>query len=248
MTIMSRHPVVPLFLVLLAVYASATTACAQPILSAGEHAQLEIRQAGAHSIRITLKPSTYAGDLPFSPALIDRPYPSPALVVKDLSAPVKKQVGGLVVEISPAPLTVTVTTRDGLPVQRLIFGDSALSFALDDAPVLGLGEGGHKPQPGVNWRTAPIEFDRRGRWQDMQPRWQSDAYGSRNPVPLLIGTKGWALFVATPWGQIDLQAAGDGVFIPWQPTPKDTIQQNEHNQGLAQAKGLPPAGSVVPGL
>ena len=221
---------------------------AQPLTTAGAPAQLVIRQAGEHSIRITLKPQGDADDLPFSPALVDRPYPSPVLTLKELAAPVKKQVGDLVVEVSPSPLTVTVTTKDGQPIQRLVFGDSTLSFVLDAAPVLGLGEGGHKPQPGINWRTAPIEFDRRGRWQDMQPRWQSDSYGSRNPVPLLIGTSGWALFVACPWGQMDLQAADHGVFIPWKPTAKDTIQQNEHNQGLAQAKGLPPASSVTPGL
>jgi hypothetical protein len=34
---------------------------------------------------------------------------------------------------------------------------------------------------------------RRGRLHQMQPRWQGDAYGSRNPVPLLVGTSGWGL-------------------------------------------------------
>ena len=224
------------------------TALAQPILSAGTPAQLVIREAGAHSLRITLKPLSDPETLPFSPALVDRPYPSPVIALKEVSTPISKPVGDFLVTVTLAPLTVTVTKKDGTPVQRLVFGDSTLSFALDDAPVLGLGEGGHKPQPGIPWRTAPIEFDRRGRWQDMQPRWQSDAYGSRNPVPLLIGTKGWALFIATPWGQIDLQAADHGVFIPWKPTAKDTTQQNERNQGLALAKGLPPANSVVPGV
>ncbi|HEY4107620.1 TIM-barrel domain-containing protein [Puia sp.] len=224
------------------------TALAQPILSAGAPARLSIREAGAHSVRITLEPLSDTAALPFSPALVDYPYPSPVLALTDISAPVTRPVGDLVVKVTPAPLTVTVMTKDGSPVQRLVFGDSTLTFALDDAPVLGLGEGGHKPQPGVSWRTAPIEFDRRGRWQDMQPRWQSDAYGSRNPVPLLIGTKGWALFIATPWGQIDMQAADHGVFHPWKPTARDTTQQNEHNQGLALAKGLPPAASVIPGV
>ena len=224
------------------------TALGQPILSGRLPAQLLIREAGAHSIRITLKPLSYSDTLPYSPALVDRPYPQVSIALKEIANPVNRTVGDFLVKVTYAPLTVTVSRKDGSPVQRLIFGDTTLSFALDDAPVLGLGEGGHKPQPGVPWRTAPIEFDRRGRWQDMQPRWQSDAYGSRNPVPLLIGTKGWALFIATPWGQLDLQAAGYGVFIPWKPVSNDTIQQNEHNQGLALAKGLPPAKSVVPGL
>jgi len=220
-----------------------------PLTTAGVPAQLEIRQAGEHSIRITLKPLSFREGLPYSPALVERKYPAPVLTLTQLPAPVKKQVGTLWVEVSPSPLTINVTTSTGTPVQRLIFNDdNTLTFALHDAPVLGMGEGGHKSEPGIPWRTAPIEFDRRGRLQEMQPRWQGDAYGSRNPVALMIGTDGWALFVATPWGQVDLQAADHGVYLPWTPTTKDTVPQNEHNQGLAQAKGLPPASSVVPGL
>jgi alpha-glucosidase len=226
----------------------AATTIGQPILTAGAPAQLTIREAGAHSVRITLKPQSDTTDLPYNPALAGRPYPSPVITLKEITSPVSQTVGSLLVQVTPAPLTVTVTTKAGTLIQRIVFGDTSLSFALDEDPVLGLGEGGHKPQPGVNWRTAPIEFDRRGRWQDMQPRWQSDAYGSRNPVPLLIGTKGWALFIATPWGQFDLQAAGHGIFLPWKPTTKDTTQQNEHNQGLALAKGLPPAAAIIPGV
>ena len=237
------------YLLLLLTAFAANTLSAQPITTAGEPAQLEIRQAGEHSIRIVLKPQSYKDELPFSPALVERTYPAPAIVLKALTAPVKKQVGPLMVEVTPSPLTVTVTTAGGVPVQKLIFNtDNTLSFALHDAPVLGMGEGGHKAVPGIPWRTAPIEFDRRGRLQDMQPRWQGDSYGSRNPVALMIGTDGWALFVATPWGQVDLRSADHGIYLPWQPTAKDTVQQNEHNQQQAMAKGVPPAASVVPGL
>ncbi|HEV9038105.1 MAG TPA: TIM-barrel domain-containing protein [Puia sp.] len=221
---------------------------AQPILSAGAPAELSIREAGTHSLRITLKPLTDTVDLPFTPALADRHWPAPVIDLKEVSSPVRKQVGDLQVEVTASPLTVTVSTKDGAPVQRLVFDDSTLSFALDEAPVLGLGEGGHRPVRGGNWRKASIEFDRRGRLQDMQPRWQGDAYGSRNPVPLLIGTKGWALFVANPWGEIDLRNPDHGIYLPWKPTAADTVQQNERNQSLALAKGLPPASSVIPGL
>ena len=221
---------------------------AQPITTVGVPAQLLIRPAGAHSLRVTLKPLTDSVDLPYNPALADRHWDTPVIDLKEIPAAVRKQVGDLLVEVTPAPLTITVSTKDGTPVQTLVFGDSTLSFLLDDAPVLGLGEGGPKPTRGSNWRKAPIEFDRRGRLLNMQPRWQGDAYGSRNPVSLLIGTKGWALFVANPWGAIDLRDAGHGVYHPWIPIPADTTQQNERNQGLALAKGLPPATSVIPGL
>jgi len=230
-------------------FVQATVVHAQSLTTAGVPAQLTIRQAGEHSIRVTLKPAGLPEEAPFTPALIERKYPAPVLILTELAAPVKKLAGDLYVEVRPDPLTIIVTTRQGEPVQQLVFrSDNTLSFVLHDAPVLGLGEGGHKPVPGVNWRTAPIEFDRRGRFQEMQPRWQSDAYGSRNPVPLLIGTEGWGLFVASPWVQIDLQDKDQGIFLPWKPTAKDSIQQNEKNQGLAQSKGLPPASSVIPGL
>jgi len=227
----------------------ATTVNAQPITAAGAPAQLAIRQAGEHSIRITLKPLSYKEEFPWSPALTERSYPAPVILLTELKGPVKKRVGALLVEVSPSPLTVKVTTPSGEPIQQLVFNeDNTLSFAIHDAPILGMGEGGHKQPPGVNWREQPIEFDRRGRMQDMQPRWQGDAYGSRNPVALMVGTDGWALFVATPWGQVDMQPSDHGTYIPWKPTLRDTAQQNERNQQLAQSKGIPPANSVVPGV
>lgn len=226
---------------------AATRLEAQSITTAGAPARLVIRQAGEHSIRVTLKPVSFREEFPFSPALIERSYPAPVITLTELTAPVRKQVGSMMVNVSPNPLTVTVTTLKGEPVQKLVFNDdNTLSFALGDAPVLGMGEGG--PKPKRDWRNTPIEFDRRGRLFAMQPRWQGDAYGSRNPVALMVGTSGWALFVATPWGQVDLSTKEEGRYIPWKPTDKDTVQQNERNQQLAQAKGIPPAKSVVPGL
>ena len=234
---------------LLLLFVQATAIRAQSITSAGLPAQLAIRQAGEHSIRVTLKPLSFAGDYPATPSLVEREYPAPAIVLTELSGSIKKQVGELTVEVRPDPLTIIVTSNKGEPIQKLVFrDDNTLTFALQDAPILGMGEGGHKPVSGINWRTAPIEFDRRGRFQEMQPRWQSDAYGSRNPVPLLIGTEGWGLFVASPWVQVDLLQKEQGIFLPWKPTAKDSVQQNEKNQGLAQSKGLPPASSVIPGL
>ena len=45
---------------------------AQQITVAGQPAQLDIRAAGEHSIRITLKPLSYKEDFPSTPALADR--------------------------------------------------------------------------------------------------------------------------------------------------------------------------------
>jgi alpha-glucosidase/alpha-D-xyloside xylohydrolase len=237
---------------------TAATVAAAEIRANNEPAQLDIRPAGQHSIRVTLRPLSFKPDFPLTPALADREYPAPSISLREISQPTKARVGGLVVEVLPAPLAIVATTADGKPIQKVVFeDDGTLSFQLGGQPVLGLGEGG--PLPRGNFRTLPIEFDRRGRLEDMRPRWQSDAYGSRNPVALLIGTEGWGLFIATPWGQVDLRDPSRGVFSPWQPpqpAPAPSADgQDEPKRGkkgranlTAQLQGRPPVASIVPGV
>lgn len=225
----------------------ATDADAQKIMTAGQPAQLDIRPAAGHGIRITLKPLSYTAAFPFSPALSGYHSPAPVTSIRSLVKTIKKKVGTLYVEIAPNPLTVTVTNGAGEPVQRFVFSnDGKLLFRLDDKPVLGMGEGGPKPERGSNWRSLPVQFDRRGQYDSMQPRWQSDAYGSRNPVAMLAGTGGWGVFVVSPWVQVDLRDKEHAAFIPWQPAAHQ--QQDQKNQQLNQGKGLPPSDSIVPGL
>jgi len=224
---------------------------AQQITTAGKPAQLEIRPAGDHSVRITLAPIGVDRNALNNPAVAARAYPAAAMSLRELkgSATVTKRIGTLNVAVRGDPLTVTVSNAHGDPIQKLVFeGDGTLSFALSDQPVLGMGEGGPKPEAGKNWRTEPIQFDRNGHADTMEPRWQSDAYGSRNPVAMLVGTEGWGVFVATPWVQVDLRDKRRGIFTPWQPSGQAARPQNQTNQGLSQGKGLPPADKVVPGL
>ena len=221
---------------------------AQNITTAAQPAQLDIRVAGENSIRITLKPVSFKENFPFTPAVVEGPYPAPTISLREISKPVKKKVGSLNVEVLSSPLTVIVRNAKGNLIQTLIFNDDGnLSFALNDQPVLGMGEGGPRPQRGTNWRTQPIQFDRRGVMDSMQPRWQSDAYGSRNPVAMLIGTEGWGLFVATPWVHVDLRNKERGIFIPWRYSG-DTTPQNARNQQLSFSKGIHPADKNIPGL
>ena len=79
-------------------------------------------------------------------------------------------------------------------------------FHLGDGPVLGLGEGG--PQ-----------FDRRGsvdRMRSGQGGYRLRTHGGRVPVPWLIGTAGWAMFVHQPYGTFDLTGS-DGRFTRFGP-------------------------------
>ncbi len=232
-----------------AVLASAATVRAQQITAVGQPAELDVRAAGEHSIRVTLEPVSYAADFPFTPALVERDYPAPVISLREITAPVSRRVGNLNVEVRPDPLTLVVTDARGRTVQNLVFErDGRLSFRIGDAPVLGLGEGGPRPARGEDWRARPVQFDRRGSYFRMQPRWQSDAYGSRNPAAMLVGTGGWGLFMATPWVEVDLRDPERGVLIPWKPPQGAEVPQNERSQGENRDKGKPPVDSIVPGL
>ena len=239
----------PLVAVMATVATHAQSPKSHAITAAGQPAQLDIRQAGEHSVRVTLKPLSFKADVPSTPAVADRKYPTPAISLREIKAPVRKRVGSLDVDVKPDPLTVVVTNAAGRRLQELVFeADGSLSFALDAQPVLGLGEGGPRPEKGKPYREQPVQFDRRGALDTMEPRWQSDMYGSRNPVAMMLGTSGWGLFVSTPWVHVDLRRSDRGAFIPFTPTGKEQTPQTQGNQQQNLGKGLPPFDAIVPGL
>ena len=137
---------------------------ARPITAAGKPAVLDVRAAASGSLRITLRPAGFAPDFPVTPVLPERDYPAPALSLRELDAPVTAEVAGLAVEVRPEPLSVVVRGNDGALIQALTWeDDGAVSFPLDDQPVLGMGEGGPATPAGRDWRREMVEFDRRGR-------------------------------------------------------------------------------------
>jgi alpha-glucosidase (family GH31 glycosyl hydrolase) len=237
-------------IVVVMVCTAARVAAAQTtITSAGAPAQLDVRPVGPMSIRVTLRPLAAAESLLATPGLAERQYLPPAISVRVLYGQTQARVGSLVVTVKANPLTVTAVNPRGERVQELVFEpDGTVSFPLDGDPVLGMGEGGPRPEQGPNWREQPVQFDRRGRLDEMEPRWQSGMYGSRNPVPMLVGTHGWALFVATPWVQVDLRNPARGVFLPWVPADSARAPQSTRNQGRDLNKGRPPVDAIVPGL
>jgi len=207
---------------------------------------LEIRESGRGSIRITLKPDGMKGELTYTPVLADKDYPEPAISVCEIDGMLKAKAGKFDVTVLAEPLRVAVYNNTGRLIQELSFReDGSVSFILDDNPVLGMGEGG--PRMGRGWQNEKIEFDRRGRLHKMEPRWQANAYGSRNPVAMLAGTGGWGLFVASPWVQVDLTDDKKGVFIPRREMGSETEVQNRVNQQQNSGKGIPPADSYIPG-
>src|SRR5438067_1801084 len=149
------HP----FLAVLAGLLSHAMASAQPLTAAGQPAQLDVRVAGASSIRVTLKPVGFKDNYPYSPALAERSYPAAELSLREIVTPVKTKIGNFEVEVRPHPLTLLVKNAAGERVQELVFdNDGNLSFRLSDQPVLGMGEGGPRPERGKPWREQPIQF------------------------------------------------------------------------------------------
>ncbi|HYV34772.1 MAG TPA: TIM-barrel domain-containing protein [Gemmataceae bacterium] len=197
---------------LLGTIIAAPAARAAEITRGGQPAELTITSAGAHSVRVTLKPVGMA--LPPSPSLLDLEIKNPVINLRTIEKPVKARVGALDVEVSPSPLTVLVKSATGREIQKLVFDEKTgkVSFNIGDAPVLGLGEGGQ--QPGKGGGPAGVQFDRRGRLDVMRPGWGSGTLGSRNPIAILVGTDGWGLFVSSPWVQVDLRDKAKGIFIP----------------------------------
>lgn len=206
---------------------------------------LEIGSVSDNALRIVLRP--VGSDYIKPPFIEPNLYERPTLRIHRIDNVIQKIFGDLSVEIRPNPLRIDITNTQGQFIQEISFLENGeMAFVLDSLPVLGMGEGGPKPDQEIDWRQLDVEYDRKGRLHHMKPRWQSDAYGSRNPVPLLIGTRGWGLFVANPWVQVDLTSPERGVLIPLD-RPDAVTPQNQKNQGLDIGKGIPPKTSIVPG-
>src|SRR5690242_10404358 len=129
---------------LLALVAAGCSGRAVQITRAGQPAQLDIRPAAEHSIRVTLAPVSYEGKLPFTPSLAaDRTPADPVLSLREVGDPVERTVGKLRVTVRARPLTVELRDSAGTSIQKLTFDDSGkVSFDIGGSPVLGMGEGG----------------------------------------------------------------------------------------------------------
>ncbi len=172
-------------------------------------AHLVIQQSGPHSIRIKL--SNKPGDENDAPD-------NPAFIAHDWGKPIPLHAGhasvsGLNIQVSYDPLTISITNKSNTVSQTFTVDQQTgqLSFGIDDGPVLGLGEGNEK-------------FDKRDSLYQMkngQVNREDKMWIASIPVPFLIGTKGWAFFIATPTGQVDLTGKV-GKFIP-NPSARDFV-------------------------
>jgi alpha-glucosidase (family GH31 glycosyl hydrolase) len=174
----------------------AGTALANPILFSGQNAFLEITQITDDTVRVTLKASD-GGSLE-SPVLTPRDWPAPALKVTELNGERTLRLKRQVISLKPSPLTIKISTPNREFTQQLVFDDKqgSVTFRMSDGPVLGLGGGGS-------------QFDRKGSFDPMTSGHRAGEYqifGSRVPIPFVIGTEGWGLFFHRPYnGSFDFR-------------------------------------------
>jgi alpha-glucosidase/alpha-D-xyloside xylohydrolase len=209
------------------------------VLPADQQRIVEIREAGTHCLRITIKPRELKDYLPYHPALAEPGNIKPDFVCSDTDERQKFEFRNMSLTIFYGN-EIIVKNEAGDLIQKIVMNaDGGFSFQAGLAPILGMGEGGPEAGDGTDWRTLPVEYDRRGRIHQMEPRPQGDAYGSRNPVPLLMGTDGWALYVNAPWGIFDLRDSTQGVFKPVQ-YPQQHDPHDQNSQVLMDESGIPP--------
>lgn len=205
----ANFSVFPLFFTLLfsVVFLCMSALASTPIRFAGNPAELTLSQVSDRSVRIQLSPLDEQGrPQAAAPSTVLVPFTTvEKLRVRELESDKELRVGGLRVSIHPRPLTISLRRTDGKLIQELVVNDTdgtnSISFHTD-APVLGLGEGDQ-------------QFERRGYYYRMRngqyAPWLA-THGATIPVPFLIGTDGWAMFIHQPWGVFDLRD-GKGRFL-----------------------------------
>jgi alpha-glucosidase/alpha-D-xyloside xylohydrolase len=184
---------------------------AAPLRYAGRDVELTLTAVSDRTVRVTLTAKDRSSDarrLDDGPVLAPHRWPQPFLSDSRLPETSTVELKGLRITVKTAPLTIEVSTNTGRIVKRLVFDEltGMVTFRLGAGPVLGLGGGG-------------AQFDRRGSFDPMTNGHRAGEYqifGSRVPIPFLIGTDGWGLFVHRPYrGAFDLRDA-DGRFLPRQ--------------------------------
>jgi len=178
---------------------------------AGREVEIYLSPVSAHTFRLTVLPAAGLGKrdvgqaVPGNGSLVKDAWGQPLAKVGPSEATKSVKIGDARVTIATDPVLVTIASAKGTQVQQLEIDKETggLSFLTGSAPLLGLGEGG--PQ-----------FDRRGstdRMRSGQGGYKLDTHGGRVPIPWLIGTAGWALFIHHPFGTFDFTGAKSR-FLP----------------------------------
>jgi alpha-glucosidase (family GH31 glycosyl hydrolase) len=170
--------------------------------------EAQITSISPHTIRLLVLPvrATEAIKVPDDGSLVRTDWGAPVARIRD-SKDSGVKCGELNVRLSFDPLTISIeSAKGGAALQRIRVDpqSGAITFTIGDSQLLGLGEGG-------------AQFDRRGsvdRMKSGQGGYKLRTHGGRVPIPWLISTAGWAMFIHQPYGSLDLTGS-EGEFLPF---------------------------------
>jgi len=173
----------------------------------GEDCEVQLTSVSAHTLRLSILPikQGIVTRIPFDGSLVETSWGTPDAKLRGEVLPQTIECGDQKILFSPRPLAFTIATLQGQTIQQLSINEETgvVSFLAGDSPLLGLGEGG--PQ-----------FDRRGstdRMRSGQGGYQLATHGGRVPIPWLVGTAGWAMFIHQPFGTFDFTGQ-QSEFLP----------------------------------
>jgi alpha-glucosidase (family GH31 glycosyl hydrolase) len=177
---------------------------------AGRDSVIQISSVSAATCRLSVLPAERGepGAIPTNGSLVQSSWGSALAELRGEFHAQTIKCGSLTIGVSPYPLAFSITSAKGETIQQLTVDQKtgAVSFAAGDSPLLGLGEGGK-------------QFDRRGSLDTMvsgQSGYRLHTHGGRVPIPWLISTAGWAMFLHQPFGTFDLTGP-TAKFLPTSP-------------------------------
>jgi alpha-glucosidase (family GH31 glycosyl hydrolase) len=161
----------------------------------GRDIEIQLTTVSGHTFRLTIIP--VAPEVPVSNdgSLVKANWGRPTAQFRGSFNRQQVKCGELSIEVIPDPLSFQISDSHARLIQKLSVDQQtgSVSFQTGDAPLLGLGEGG--PQ-----------FDRRGSVDEMrsgQGGYKLHTHGGRVPVPWIVSTAGWAMFIHQPFGTFD---------------------------------------------
>src|SRR5579864_2394057 len=159
--------------------------------------EIHVTSISENTVRLSVMPVARGKTVavPYDGSLVQTSWGEPIARLRNNSPAQELKSGRLVVHVSTSPIRFAISTGNGKELQTIeIEPDSGtVSFATGTSLLLGLGEGG--PQ-----------FDRRGSIDPMksgQGGYSLATHGGRVPIPWIISTAGWAMFVHQPFGTFD---------------------------------------------
>src|SRR6185312_3341216 len=189
----------------------------------GRDIEIQIAPVSPHTFRLTIFPieNGKLGTIADDGSLVQASWGAPTVKLRGAFKAQTVKVGGVSVRVTPDPLSFAIVNAKNETIQQLSVDKSSavVSFQTGSTPILGLGEGG--PQ-----------FDRRGHAFDNrsgQGGYQLRTHGGRVPIPFIIGSGGWAMFIHQPFGSFDFSGA-ESKFTPMYPTTAAPILPTERGQ------------------